>query len=159
MARQVSIEEIREIANKKDTIIIDATEHIAGRLCSCVAKLLLNGKRVIILNAEKAVISGNKDSILREYREYLQISSVINPKHTPIHPRKPDNIIRKMVRGMIPRRKPKGIEAMKRLRVYIGVPEEYANTNAIRIEDAMITKPLAYYTSIYEISRLIGWKG
>ncbi len=158
MAKEVSIQELKDLATKKDTIIIDASEHIAGRLCSYVAKLLLNGKRVIILNCEKAVISGNKASILKEQFDYLKIASVINPKHTPRHPRRPDKIITRMIRGMIPRRKPKGINAMKRLRVYIGIPEEYASTKAIRIEDAKITRPISYYTPIYEIAKLIGWR-
>ncbi len=159
MAKALSIEELKDLAGKKDTIIIDASEHIAGRLCSYTAKLLLKGKRVIILNCEKAVISGNKASILQEQYDYLKIASVINPKHTPRHPRRPDNIIKRMIRGMVPRREPKGINAMKRLRVYIGVPEEYTNTRAIKIEDAKITRPVAYYTSIYEIAKLIGWRG
>ncbi len=158
MARQISIQELKDIAEKKDTIIIDASEHIAGRLCSYVAKLLLNGKRVIVLNAEKAVVSGNRSNILKEQHEYLQIASIINPKHTPRHPRRPDNIITRMVRGMVPRRQPKGMRAMKRLRVYIGIPEEYANTRAIQIEDAKIRRPVAYYTTIYEIAKLIGWE-
>ena len=146
------------MASKKDTIIIDASEHIAGRLCSYVAKLLLNGKRVIVLNAEKAVMSGDKHMIIREQHEYLQIASIIHPKHTPRHYRRPDKFLTSMIRGMIPRDKPKGIKALKRLRVYIGVPEEYSNVKAIKIKDAMIKKPIAYYTSIYEISRSIGWE-
>lgn len=158
MAR-LTIEQLKELAQKKDTIIIDATNHIAGRLCSYVAKLLLNGKRVIILNAEKAVVSGNRSNILKEQHDYLQIASIINPKHTPRHPRRPDNIITRMVRGMVPRRQPKGMRAMKRLRVYIGIPEEYANTRTVEIEDAKIRKSVAYYTTIYEIAKLIGWEG
>lgn len=154
---ELSREELKDLANKKDTLIIDATDHIAGRLCSNVAKLLLNGKRIVILNSEKSVFSGNKYSILKEYRDYLQIKSVINPKHTPIHPRAPNTIITKMIRGMVPIRRPKGMRAMDRLRVYIGVPNEYSKTDAIQIQDAKIRKPILYYTSISEIAKLIGW--
>ena len=50
-------------------LVIDATNKIAGRLASIVAKLLLIGEEVIILNAEKAVISGKKDRIFRIFKE------------------------------------------------------------------------------------------
>ena len=40
------------------TIIVDATNQILGRLSSIVAKKLLEGYKVIIVNAEKAVVSG-----------------------------------------------------------------------------------------------------
>lgn len=140
-----------------DVIVIDATDHIAGRLCSYVAKLLLSGKRVIIVNAERAMVSGSRQSIIREWKEFLEISSAVHPKHGPFHPRRPDTILKRMVRGMLPRHKSKGINALKRLRVYIGIPDEYANSQYTRFDDAMISKPRAYYTSIEEIAREIGW--
>src|SRR5881396_2571413 len=102
---------------------IDATDQIAGRLCSKVAKLILGGKRVTVVNAERALISGARNSVIRQWMERLEISSRVNPIYGPIHPRRPDTILRRMVRGMVPRRKPKGGAAMKRLRIYIGVPE------------------------------------
>ncbi len=142
---------------KDDIVVVDAKDHIAGRLCSYVAKLLLSGKRVAIVNAEKAMISGSRQSIIKEWKEFLEISSAVHPKHGPFHPRRPDTILKKMVSGMLPRKKPKGINALKRLRVYIGIPHEYANFQYTRFDDAMISKPKAYYTSIEEIAREIGW--
>ena len=53
-------------------INIDAENAILGRLCTEVAKYLLEGHAVNILNCEKVVISGKKHSILREYREMQQ---------------------------------------------------------------------------------------
>ncbi len=141
----------------RQVVVVDATDHIAGRLCSYIAKLLLSGKNVVVINAEKAMISGRKESILREWHKFLEVSSVVHPKHGPFHPRRPDMIVRRMVRGMLPRRKPKGINALKRLRVYIGVPESYANSQYTRFEDAMIRKQRSYYTSIEEIAKSIGW--
>src|SRR3989441_13313063 len=108
---------------------IDATDQIAGRLCSKVAKLILGGKRVTVVNAERALISGARNSVIRQWMERLEISSRENPIYGPIHPRRPDTILRRMVRGMVPRRKPKGAAAMKRLRIYIGVPEEMRAMN------------------------------
>jgi large subunit ribosomal protein L13 len=142
---------------KGNPIVVDATGHIAGRLCSYVAKLLLEGKSVVIVNAEKAFISGKRSSVIEEWHKFLEIASVVHPKHGPFHPRRPDNIIRRMVRGMLPRKRPKGISAMKRLRVYIGVPEEYAGAEFKVFDDAKIRKPESYYISIYDLARSIGW--
>jgi len=105
-------------------IVIDATDHIAGRLSSNVAKLLLEGNRVTVVNSEKIMISGRKKNIVGEYKEFLKIASINNPKHGPFHPRKPDTVISRMIRGMLPRDKPSGKAALSRLRVYIGVPKD-----------------------------------
>jgi large subunit ribosomal protein L13 len=138
---------------------VDASGQIAGRLCSNIAKLLLNGDRVIVLNAEKALISGQRGSVMNSWLEYLKIASVVHPKHGPFHTRTPDGIITRMVRGMVPRRKPKGEAAMERLRVYVGVPQEYAKIKIQGFENAAATKPPAYYVSLREIASRIGWKG
>ena len=117
-------------------IVIDATDHIAGRLSSNVAKLLLQGNRVSVINSEKIMISGKKNSIVSEYREFLKIASILNPKHGPFHPRKPDTIISRMVRGMLPRDKPSGKASLKRLRAYIGIPKELKSLKRIQLEKA-----------------------
>lgn len=142
-----------------ELIITDADGKIAGRLASRVAKFLLSGCRVIVLNSEKALISGNKKSILHEQRLALEIGSIINPKHGPIHPRNPDRIISRMVRGMLPRTKTSGQDAYHRLRVYIGVPTEYSTMARKEIEDAKPKRAKAYYTEVGWLSKEIGWKG
>lgn len=149
---------------KKDTSgpsvhYVDASGKIAGRLCSKVAKLLLNGDRVIVLNSERALISGQRGSVMKSWLEYLKIASVVHPKHGPFHSRTPNGIITRMVRGMLPRRKPKGAAALKRLRVYVGVPEEYGKVKLEDYEESKATKPSAYYVSLSEIAGRIGWKG
>jgi large subunit ribosomal protein L13 len=140
-------------------IIVDAANCIAGRICSHVSKLLLQGNRVVILNAEKAMLSGNRYKTIELYKEHLEINSVTNPIHGPFHPRRPDTILTKMVRGMVPKRKTSGIEAFKRLRVYIGIPEEMKNIKAESFIDSKITKPASYYITIGEVAKQIGWKG
>ena len=63
------------------------------------------------------MISGTRENIIKEYRGFLEINSIINPKHGPVHYRRPDTMITKMIRGMLPYgRKPSGIEAHKRLK-------------------------------------------
>jgi large subunit ribosomal protein L13 len=89
----------------------------------------------------------------------LEINSVTNPIHGPFHPRRPDTLISKMVRGMVPKQKTSGIEAFKRLRVYIGVPENVKSASIKSFEDSKITRPESYYISVGDVSKQIGWKG
>ncbi len=139
-------------------IVVDATDHIAGRLSSHVAKLLLEGNRVSLVNCEKIMLSGTRSNIIKEYREFLEINSIINPKHGPVHYRRPDTIITKMIRGMLPYdRKPSGIEAHKRLRTYIGSPRELKSLKKIQFEKAKIKRTASKYISIAELCRVIGW--
>ncbi|KFM15378.1 50S ribosomal protein L13P [Marine Group I thaumarchaeote SCGC AAA799-O18] len=136
---------------------MDGTNHIAGRLSSNVAKLLLQGNRVTIINSDKIMISGEKNSIVGEYKDFLRIASILHPKHGPFHPRRPDTIISRMIRGMLPRKKPSGKEALKRLRAYVGAPKELKTFKKIQFEKARIRKSSAYYVSMSELSKNVGW--
>ena len=139
-------------------IVVDTTDHIAGRLSSHVAKLLLEGNRVSLVNCEKIMLSGTRANIIQEYREFLEINSIINPKHGPVHYRRPDTIITKMIRGMLPYdRKASGIEAHKRLRTFIGSPKELKSLEKIQFEKAKIRRTASKYTTIAELCRVIGW--
>ena len=97
----------QELKSQKQ-IVVDAANCIVGRMCSHVSKLLLQGNRVAIVNAEKAMLSGNRYKTISLYKEHLEINSVTNPIHGPFHPRRPDTILTKMVRGMIPKSKASG---------------------------------------------------
>jgi large subunit ribosomal protein L13 len=152
--------EQKTVQKQPKVVVVDATNCIAGRMCSHVSKLLLQGNRVAIVNAEKAMLSGNnRYKTIELYKEHLEINSVTNPIHGPFHPRRPDTMLSKMVRGMVPKRKSSGIAAFKRLRVFIGVPEEMKDAKMESFSDSKITKPEDYYISVGEIAKQIGWKG
>lgn len=138
-------------------IVVDATDHVAGRLASITAKQLLKGNRVSIVNCEDIMLSGSRSSIIGEYRKFLEISSIIHPKHGPFHPRRPDTIMTRMVRGMLPRKKPSGREALRRLRAYIGVPKQLESAKKTRFEEAKIRRPAADYTTMADLGRTVGW--
>lgn len=148
-----------QLQKPKEIITIDAKDCIAGRICSHISKLLLKGHHVRVVNAEKSMISGNRYKTIEIYKEYLEISSATNPIHGPFHPRKPDRILTRMVRGMLPKRKPSGITALKRLRVYVAVPPELKNTKLETFEDTKIRKPSSYFISLGEVAKQIGWNG
>ncbi|MGC8663772.1 MAG: 50S ribosomal protein L13 [Thermoplasmata archaeon] len=134
--------------------IIDATDNVLGRLSSYVAKMLLNGEDVIIINAEKAVVTGNKEFILNDYLEKWQRGSV---RKGPHYPRMPDRILRRSVRGMLPFKTSHGKEAYKRLKVFIGKPEEIDYSKVEKI-DKVIYKKIRNKVTLGEISKNLGAK-
>ena len=147
----------KPVDKSSQPVVVDGTNLIAGRLCSNVAKLLLQGNRVSIINSEEIMISGRKKSIFGEYNEFLKIASILHPKHGPFHPRRPDTILSRMVRGMLPRKKPSGAEALKRLRVHIGIPNDVKPLGRILIEKAKIRKSSSLYTTMGELGKNVGW--
>lgn len=151
--------EQKTVQKQPKIIVVDAANCIAGRMCSHVSKLLLQGNRVMIVNAEKAMLSGKRAKTIELYKEHLEINSVTNPIHGPFHPRRPDTMLTKMVRGMVPKRKSSGMSAFGRLRVYIGVPEEMKKAKMESFSDSKITKPESYYISVGEVAKEMGWKG
>lgn len=142
---------------KNEHIVVDGTNLIAGRLASHVAKLLLKGNRVSIVNCEEIMLSGTRSNIIKEYKDFLKIASIIHPDHGPFHPRRPDTIITRMIRGMLPRKKPSGITAHKRLRAYIGAPKQLKSLKKIQFDKAKITRSTANYTTMADLGRTIGW--
>ena len=139
--------------SSNNTIIVDAKGLILGRLASNVAKLLLQGETVFILNAEKAAISGKKQQIVQEAKAFLEVG---HPRKGPLHPRRPDKIVSRTVRGMLPRRKPKGVAAYKRLRVYLGAPFEFDDKKIQTIPEASADKLKSPYITVGELAKEIG---
>ncbi len=136
-----------------NSVIIDAKGLILGRMASNVAKRLLEGEKVVILNAEKAAISGKKQHIVTDAKTFLEVG---HPRKGPYHPRRPDKIVSRTIRGMLPRRKPKGIQAFKRLRVYLGVPVEFEGKNIQTITEATAGKLKSPYITVGELAKEIG---
>lgn len=134
-------------------MFIDAQDCIAGRLASVAAKELLKGRNVYIVNAEKAVISGNPEHTLRLMKEKVDRG---DPYHGPFYPRRPDQVLKRFIRGMLPRR-PRGQEALKRLRVYLSVPQELQGREFTRPEVAR-NRYRSKYTELGNLSEKLGSK-
>ena len=136
--------------------VIDAKNLILGRLASNIAKRLLNGEEIKIVNAERAIISGRKDATFERYQRYVQRGS---REFGPHFPRRPEQIISRTIRGMIPHKKTTGREAYNRLKVYIGVPPELSKESAATIEGASITRlSTSNYTVLGDLSKRLGSK-
>lgn len=113
--------------------IIDAKNCVVGRLASSVAKKLLEGEEIIIINAEKSVYTGNPVYLKKRIEEKRKRG---DPYHGPFFPRQAERILRRTVRGMLPYHRARGKNALKRLKVYKSIPEEYKGKDAETLKDA-----------------------
>jgi large subunit ribosomal protein L13 len=117
--------------NKKNIMIIDASNATLGRLASFAAKQALQGKNVVIVNCSNAIITGNKKGIQKKYQE--KRSRKGSSQKGPIFPRKASDILKRTIRGMLPdHRKGRGKQALKRVVCYDNVPSEYEKENMIK---------------------------
>lgn len=139
-----------------DYVVIDASGHILGRLSSIVARRLLKGERIVIVNAEKAVITGNRYEVFDRYKEKYHRGS---KEKGPYFPKHPEKIFKRTVRGMLPWSSRRGREAYRRLRVFIGIPEELKDKSFEKVENAMLEKvsKTEKFVSLEEISKHLGW--
>jgi large subunit ribosomal protein L13 len=141
---------------KEGFTVINAEGLILGRMSSIIAKRLLKGEKIVIVNAEKAVISGKRKSKVTEAKKFLEVG---HPGKGPFHYRRPDRIFRRTVRGMLPYKQPKGKQAYKRLKVFIGLPDELKNVEMETIEEAQAKRLTCPYFTLSEFAKEIGWSG
>lgn len=137
-------------------MIIDASGMILGRLASLAATELLAGEEIAIVNAEKAIISGRRESVYREYEEMKNKGSTEKGPH---YPKRPERIMKRTVRGMLPHKTKRGRDAMSRLKIYVGVPSEFEGMKIERPEAAKMTRlGTAKYVELGDVSRKFGSK-
>ena len=115
--------------SNKDWYVIDATDVVLGRLASKVAHMLKGkhkpqyqphtdeGDYIIVINAKKIKVAGNKlsDKIYYKHTGYIG-----NMKETPLGKmldKKPDFVIKNAVKGMLPKN-PLGRSMIKKLKIY-----------------------------------------
>jgi len=104
-------------------VVYDAAGAVEGRLASIVAKSLIEGKKVAVVNVEQAVISKPIDSVVKWLEPWYSMRTWINPRrHSPKKYVTPEGYFRTSVRNMLPVSQMKGREAYSRLRVYAGSP-------------------------------------
>jgi len=161
MSAVLSFEEALDRASKSRVINIDAEGAILGRLASYVAKLLLMGYRVNVVNVEKALVTGDRGMVIESYKLWLEVRTHKNPyRHSPHRPRNPITIFKKAVKGMLPKESWRGFKAYKRLKAYIGVPEEFRGKELIKISDTLAdTLKRLETVAVADIARAMGWKG
>ncbi len=133
--------------------IIDSEGAVLGRLCTVVAKRLLNGEEIMVVNAEKAIVTGKKVMIKAHFKHEREVGTY---RKGPFYPRMPDRIMKRTIRGMIPYQEPHGRTAFKRLKCYIGVPRELQGQTFEKITSA--EKHPADFMTLQEVAQFLGAK-
>lgn len=135
--------------------IIDATNLILGRMAAKIAKAALLGDNVTIVNCENAVISGDKQMVFANYKRLREMGT-----HTtgPFLHRMPDRFVKRAIRGMLPHQS-RGLDAFRRIKCYIGVPEELKNKKFESVENAKAERlSILKRVKVKDICRFLGGK-
>jgi large subunit ribosomal protein L13 len=138
--------------------VIDCSSKLLGRLASKVAKLLLTGNTVTLVNAEKAAISGHGRDIVSSYKQKVEWVDKANPEHSPYWSRRPDFFVKRVVRGMLPYKQPRGKEAYRRLTVYVGVPARIGKESFEKIEIKGMRETYEGAMTVKELSASLGYR-
>src|SRR5438093_10676909 len=106
---------------------IDATGRVVGRLASVLAKRLLNGEAIVVVNAEKAIVTGKRSVVFQEYRARHQRGSTASRMRGigPAYPRRPALILRRAISRMMPYQQPRARDALKPLRLNLSPPDRF----------------------------------
>ena len=132
-------------------VVVDTRDCILGRVASNVAERALDGERVAVVNAERAVITGRRGDTMDVYRTRAQLGS----DSGPYYPKRPDGIFKRAIRGMVPHEKKRGREAFERVRVYVGNP--YEDQDAVVLEGTSLDRlSNIKFTELGEISEELG---
>ena len=146
-----------EVSELKSYDIYDGKDKVLGRLGSAVAKQLLQGKKIAIVNAEQIIISGNLPDIVHKYKTRLDLRDGADPTHSPYWSRRPDMLVKRIVRGMLPYDRKSGRNAYKQLRVFIGVPEALKDSKPIELKSKSPKTLYSWYVSVAELTETLGY--
>jgi large subunit ribosomal protein L13 len=111
---------------------------------------------MVVINAERAVISGTKERVVARAKLKLKTRTLGNLEKSPTHPRKPDGYVRRVIRGMLPWKKTGGKNAFHRVKVYIGTPSEYQDRPVTSVADANASRLRVPYITVAQLSGEIG---
>ncbi len=136
--------------------VIDGDGLLLGRLASMVARSAMSGEEIAIVNAEKAVISGSRARVLANYGHKRSRGS---REGGPFFPRRPDHIVKRTIRGMLPYKRTVGSDAFKRVRVYVGVPVEFTGSEREVLEEAHMNRlNTPKFVTVGAVSTFLGAK-
>ena len=139
--------------------VVDGNNLILGRAASNIAKKLLLGEEVAIVNAEKMVMSGDLTYLMEKYLHRRSMKDKADPAKSPKWPRRPDLFVRRLVRGMLPFKAPRGKAAFQRLHVFIGVPKEVEGVERITFPGTDAEKLNTKYSTVSLLCQRLGFDG
>ena len=116
---------------QRDWLLIDAEDKVLGRLAAKVSHLLLGkhkpgfayhmdgGDFVVIINAEKIKVTGNKYEDKKYYRHTGYPGGIKETRLKQMMESKPERVLEKAIKGMLPHTK-LGRALFRKLKVYAG---------------------------------------
>jgi len=122
---------------KSEWHLVDATGQVLGRLASEIARRLRGkhkaiftphmdtGDHVVVINAEKVVLTGRKESMKRYYWHTGYPGGIKSRSFTQMRDTKPHRVIELAVWGMLPKNR-LGRKLIKKLKVYAGPNHDHA---------------------------------
>ncbi len=130
---------------KRDWFVIDAEDKVLGRLATEIARRLRGkhkaeytphvdtGDYIVIINAEKVVVTGNKtkNKLYHHHTGYPGGLKTVN--FEKLQATKPEMIIEKAVKGMLPKN-PLGRDMFRKLKVYAGPEHNHAAQQPTALE-------------------------
>ena len=129
----------------KKWLLLDARDETLGRLSSKIASILMGknkaqytphndlGDYVVVVNAEKIRVTGNKDIQKKYYKHTGYPGGLKSSTFSEIIEKNPENLILKAVKGMLPKNKLSN-SMISKLKVYEGDNHPHTGQNPIKIE-------------------------
>jgi large subunit ribosomal protein L13 len=133
----------------KKWYVVDASGRTLGRLATVVADTLRGknkpiytpnidtGDFVVIINADKVVVTGKKADDKMYYRHSGYPGGIKQESYRHLFARKPEEVMRKAVKGMLPHNK-LGAAQLKKLKIYAGAehPHQAQHPEVLELESA-----------------------
>lgn len=121
-------------------IVVDAEDGMLGRVASYVAKQALFGKEVAVVNCEKAVVTGNRRTVIGEF--IISRRRGGSSRKGPRYPKSSERIMKRTIRGMLPYKQGRGDAAFKRIKCYNSIPNEFVDVKKITMKREIIVKAI-----------------
>lgn len=130
---------------QRDWVLIDAEGLVLGRLATEVANILRGkhkpgyaphvdtGDHVVIINADKVVLTANKGEKNKIYRHSGFPGGIKEETYGSLLARKPEDAVRGTIRGMVPHTR-LGRAQLKKLKVYAGPTHPHAAQQPKQLE-------------------------
>ena len=129
----------------KGWLLVDASDKTLGRLSTNIAKILMGknkpeytpnndvGDYVVVINAEKIKVTGNKNEQKMYYRHTGYPGGIKSQNFNDLIASYPDRIITSAVKGMLPKNKLSN-SVIKKLKVYNGESHPHSAQNPVKLE-------------------------
>ena len=120
---------------RRERHVIDAKDRVLGRLATEVARLLMGkhkpmfsrnldvGDYVVVINADKVRVTGNKAEQKTYYRHSGYPGGLKSVNYEKLMQTNPTRVVEQAIRGMLPHTR-LGASTMKKLKVYVGDPAQ-----------------------------------